>query len=248
MELTPRETEQRFFDQFVADHGDFNPFADRGWRTLERRFCAMVAPPPGADLLDIGCGTGQSRQIYRSHVARYTGIDLSPAAIASAQARFAGDEWQVADACRLPFPAGRFDVVAFSSVLHHIPDFGSAIAEAFRLLKPGGRVFAFDPNVFHPAMALFRHPRSPLYLRQGVSPNERPLAPAALRRAFEQAGFVAVRQRCQSDIPYRRIAPRLLNTMLTAYNVADWLWQRAGLARWFGTFVLSCATKPAGKS
>ena len=204
----------------------------------------MAAPPPGAALLDLGCGTGQSRRVYDGTFARYTGADLSPAAIAAARAAFPADEWVVADACRLPFEDGRFDVVAFSSLLHHIPDFPAAVREGFRVLKPGGVPFAFDPNVFHPAMALFRHPRSPLYLSQGVSPNERPLRPTVLRSAFEAAGFGDVRQRCQSDIPYRKVAPRLLNAALSAYNVADWVWEAAGLGRWFGTFVITCGTKP----
>src|SRR5262249_12950872 len=143
-----------------------------------------------------------------------------------------------------PFAAGGFDVVAFSSVLHHMPDFPAALAEARRVLRPGGRAFAFDPNLLHPAMALFRHPRSPLYTAAGVSPAERPLAPRALRAAFQAAGFVRLRQRGQSDIPYRSVAPKLLNAAIGAYNACDRLWERVGLGRWFGTFVVTCGCKP----
>lgn len=241
---TVTEVEREFFDRLVAADGAFNPFADRGWQTLASRFRAMARPPAGADMLDLGCGTGQSRQIYAGNFARYTGADLSPGAVAAARAAFGSDEWVVADACKLPFPDGRFDVVAFSSLLHHIPDYPVAVREGFRVLKPGGTAFAYDPNVYHPAMALFRHPRSPLYLSAGVSPNERPLRPSALWAAFDGAGFVNVRQRCQSDIPYRAVAPRLLNAMLAGYNVADWVWERAGLGRWFGTFAITCGDKP----
>ena len=112
------------------------------------------------------------------------------------------------------------------------------------MLVPGGRVFAFDPNVYHPAMALFRHPSSPLYIAEGVSPHERPLRPSTLRRAFVEAGFVDVRQHCQADIPYREVAPPLINACLWLYNAADWLLQRSGLARWFGTFVVTAAQAP----
>ena len=204
----------------------------------------MVKPPPGVVLLDVGCGTGRSRQIYAGSFARYTGVDLSAAALAAARREFPADEWVEADACRLPFPDHQFDVVAFSSLLHHIPDFPVAVREGFRVLRPGGVAFAYDPNVRHPAMALFRHPRSPLYLKQGVSPNERPLRPSALRAAFEATGFVNIRQRCQSDIPYRKVAPKLLNAVLGLYNVADWVWERVGLGRVFGTFVITVAEKP----
>ena len=105
-------------------------------------------------------------------------------------------------------------------------------------------MFAFDPNLLHPAMALFRHPRSPLYQTAGVSPNERPLLPSALRQAVVGAGFIGLRQHCQSNIAYRKVAPRLLNALLGAYNVADRLWEHFGLGRWFGAFIVTAADKP----
>jgi len=244
MSSATAERERAYFDQFVRDCGDFNPFADRGWRTLARRFDDFVAPRRPIELLDVGCGTGQSRKIYAAHVGRYVGVDLSPGAIEAARGRFPNDHWLVADACSLPVPDACFDVVAFSSVLHHIPDYSRALREARRVLRSGGWAFAFDPNLLHPAMALFRHPSSPLYSSQGVSPDERPLMPGSLRRAFAEAGFTACRQRGQSDIPYRQVAPRLLNAALGAYNVSDWLWERVGLGRWFGTFVITAGRKP----
>ncbi len=62
---------------------------------------------------------------------------------------------------------------------------------------------------------------------------------AALRRAFEAAGLDAVGQRCQSNLPYRQVAPRLLNRCLPVYNALDWIWEYSGAARWFGTFVVT---------
>jgi SAM-dependent methyltransferase len=239
------QRERDHFDRLIRDRGDFNPFADRGWRTLARRFEAFVAPERPLDVLDVGCGAGRSRQLYAAHTAHYVGVDLSAEAVALARARFPASEWQVADACDLPFPSRSFDIVAFSSVLHHIPNFTDALREAARVLRPGGRAFAFDPNLLHPAMALFRHPSSPLYSPEGVSPDERPLLPKELRRAFAAAGFVDLLQRGQSDIPYRSVAPRLLNACLSAYNLADRVWERVGLGRWFGTFVVTCGRKPA---
>jgi SAM-dependent methyltransferase len=242
------DRERTFFDQYVADHGDFNPFAPRGWQTLARRFREMAAPRPTDRLLDIGCGTGHSRAVYAGAVGRYLGVDLSPASIAAARLAHPEDEWHVADACALPFAEQSFDVVAFSSVLHHIPDFPRAVREAHRVLRPGGVTFAFDPNLLHPAMALFRHPASPGYIAEGVSPNERPLLPSDLATAFRRAGFARVRQRAQSDIPYRAVAPRRLNAALSAYNLADWVWERLGLGLVFGTFILTCGRKSGGSA
>ena len=239
-----RQREAAFFDRHVQEHGDFNPFAERGWRNLARRFEDWAGLTRPAVILDLGCGTGQSRQIYRGHARMYIGADLSPQAIAAAAHKFPLDHWQVADACELPFDADAFDVVAFSSVLHHIPSFPRAVAEARRVVKPGGFVFAFDPNLLHPAMAIFRWPRSPLYIATGVSPNERPLLPRELRRAFTGAGLVQIRQRGQADVPYRAVAPRLLNALLGLYNAGDRALEAIGLGRWLGPFIITAGRKP----
>lgn len=239
-------SEAEFFDQHIGDKGDFNPFADRGWDTLRKRFeeMALASARGKVDLLDVGCGTGQSRRIYAGHTKRYVGIDLSSRAIEVASASHPDAEWKVADAAATPFDAGSFDVVAFSSVLHHIPDFTRVLVEARRVLRPGGVVFAFDPNLRHPAMFMFRHPKSPFYLAEGVSPNECPLLPGQLKRAFAAAGLVDIRQRCQADIPYRAVAPKLINALLSVYNAGDRVMEKLGIGRLVGSFVITSARAP----
>jgi SAM-dependent methyltransferase len=240
--------EQQFFDSLVRDQGSFNPFSDRGWQTLERRFLEFVCPKGHERLLDIGCGTGESRKLYYAHVASYTGVDLSKESIEFAKQRFPACAWKIANACELPFEDSSFDLVAFSSVLHHIDNYEDALAEAHRVLKAGGRVFAFDPNARHPAMALFRNPDSPFYLSEGVSPNERPLQASELASKFRTTGFADIQQRCQSDIPYRAVAPRLINSVLTAYNAVDRFWEAVGLGRHYGTFVVTSGTRSGTES
>jgi dolichol-phosphate mannosyltransferase len=259
--------EGEYFDSVVALEHDFNPFADRAWRTLRKQFKRRVAhtlappdagsevlrragsPPdfttaPKPRLLEVGCGTGQSLRIYQDLYSTHIGADLSEAALRVAASKFPHSQWVRTDATQLPFADASFDVVAFSSVLHHIPDYTAAIKEAARVLRPGGRVFAFDPNLLHPAMLFFRWPKNPFYISAGVSPNERPLLARDLRQAFQEAGFQDVMARGQSNIPYRRVAPRLLNLLLTLHNVADWYLQYSGLGRWFGIFVVTTAQKP----
>lgn len=251
-DLTPANTtpsasdvESRYFDRLVRERGDFDPFAPRGWRTIARRYREMARPAAAIRLLDVGCGTGQSRQIYDQAGVEYHGIDLSFEALTVARGKGRRGAWQQADACCLPFADASFDVVAFSSVLHHIPERHTALREAWRVLRPDGSVFAFDPNLRHPAMALFRWPRSPLYIAEGVSPNESPLPPGKLRREFQEAGFTQIVQRCQSDIPYRYVAPRAIRALLACYNLADRAFEWSGLGRWFGTFVVTSGRRMA---
>ena len=235
--------EREYFDQLVEKQGDFNPFTQDGWNSLRKQFRKSTSPSTPIRILDIGCGTGQSRQIYIDNASYYLGVDLSAQSIAVAKAKFLESEWQVADARNLPLASESFDLVAFSSVLHHIPNFTEALKEAGRVLRPGGIVFAFDPNLLHPAMALLRHPKSPFYLSQGVSPDERPLLPSTLKNAFQQAGLTHIRQRCLSNLPYRAVAPRGINAFLSIYNQADRLWAWSGLGYFFGTFVITWARK-----
>jgi hypothetical protein len=72
--------------------------------------------------------------------------------------------------------------------------------------------------------------------------------PRRLHDAFGAAGFIDIRQRCQADIPYRSVAPPLLNAMLSLYNAGDWLMARTQLDRIFGTFVITAARKPSAST
>ena len=248
---TAAAREARHFDQLVGETGDFNPLTAHAWSTLARRFSEAVPSSEPLRLLDVGCGTGHSRQIYAARSRAYFGLDVSLVSlqVARRRSRVPGEEkpggWLRGDAFRLPFGDSALDAVAFSSVLHHLPDRPAALREAHRVLRAGGRVFAFDPNLLHPAMALFRHPRSPFYDPRGVSPDEKPLLPSALRRDFAAAGFTAVRQRCQSDLPYRAVSPRGLDALLPIYNRLDWLWEKSALGRLFGAFAITWAQRSA---
>jgi ubiquinone/menaquinone biosynthesis C-methylase UbiE len=97
---------------------------------------------PGFEVLDVGCGTGGfAREIARVAGARVTGCDRSERFLEHAQ-RLAGSSvrWIRADAERLPFEPGSFDRVLLSLVLHQLSEPAGAVAEAFRVLRPGGIV------------------------------------------------------------------------------------------------------------
>ena len=237
--------EAEVFDALVAAHGDFNPFTESGWSTLKVGFENLVGPGCGLRLLDLGCGTGQSAQLYLDRSRAYVGCDLSFSSLTIARRQQRAEHWINGDATRLPFADDSFDAVCFSSILHHLPaNYSDALREAVRVVRSGGFVFAFDPNVLHPAMALLRHPSSPFYDPQGVSPQERPLLPGRLRRQFRQAGLDRVRQRALAGIEYRSVALDAANRLLPAYHLADRLLAVSGLGRWFGAFALTVGRRP----
>lgn len=94
------------------------------------------------DVLEIGVGLGADHQRFAQAGARLAGIDLTPRAIEHTQRRLAAfglpSRLQVGDAENLPFVDASFDLVYSWGVLHHSPDTRRAVAEVFRVLKPGG--------------------------------------------------------------------------------------------------------------
>ena len=116
--------------------------------TVER---AMLMP--GESVLDVGCGTGGVTLPARQRVGEKgiaAGIDPAPEMIAFARqkAHRAGLEidFRVGVIESLPFPDASFDVVTSSLMMHHLPAHlqGRGVAEIFRVLKPGGRIFIAD--------------------------------------------------------------------------------------------------------
>ena len=104
---------------------------------------ADFASTKGLRVLEIGCGLGTDGAQFAEAGAIYTGVDLTEAAIELARKRFQlfnlPGEFRVADAERLDFPDESFDIVYSHGVLHHTPDTEAAVAEVYRVLKPGGR-------------------------------------------------------------------------------------------------------------
>ena len=111
---------------------------------------AILGRLPGriASLLDIGTGTGRMLELLSPRAARAIGIDVSPEMLAIARDRLAGianAQVRLGDLYRLPFENGAgFDAVLFHQVLHYLDDPGAAVAEAARVMAPGGHLLIAD--------------------------------------------------------------------------------------------------------
>lgn len=112
---------------------DVEAFAINYWRFDEVH---------GKSLLDIGCGPGWLTVMYAKHGANVTAIDLTSQALVLTKAALSENKvsasLKVASAEQLPFPDKSFDVVVSSGVLHHTPDYRSAIRESYRVTRDGG--------------------------------------------------------------------------------------------------------------
>lgn len=110
------------------------PFAALHW--LARARGALIPAPAHEDaaLLDLGCGGG----LLAPHVTgyRHVGVDVSASALAVAASH--GVEPVLADVADLPFEDESFDVVAAGEIFEHVEDLERVVAEATRVLRPGG--------------------------------------------------------------------------------------------------------------
>jgi ubiquinone/menaquinone biosynthesis C-methylase UbiE len=111
--------------------------------------CAQAA----GDVLEVAVGTGRNLPFYGPRVSSLTGIDLSPGmlAIARDRARELGREadLRTGNAEALDFGEASFDMVICTLSLCSIPDDHAAIAEMYRVLKPGGQLVLFDHVASH---------------------------------------------------------------------------------------------------
>ncbi len=113
-----------------------------------------LALEPGERVLDIGSGPGLMAAEMAATVGpagRIDGIDVSEAMLVIAAEQPRGEmsapmAFTVAAATAIPFPDGTFDAVVSTQVYEYVRDVSLALAEACRVLKPGGRIVILDTD------------------------------------------------------------------------------------------------------
>lgn len=141
------------------------------WRAFARRLVswATMRTELSGDVLEIGGGSGaMAERLARMYPrSRVTMTDVDDAMVDSARARLArlpNAGVRRADSTALPYGEESFDVVVSFLMLHHVIDWEAAIAEAARVLRPGGRLVGYDFIETRFATVLHRVDRSPYRL------------------------------------------------------------------------------------
>lgn len=188
-----------------------------GWRNLfgleacfdefaHRTFDRFLEHHISGYTLSVGCGSDMKGQVR---------LDIEPTEATNI----------IGDACHLPFKDKSFDTVILIGVLHHIPNYEQAMKEAVRVCKKA--IAGREPNIFHPALCLFRY-----YLGLG---GERSLYIPKLKRMYEKEGFRLVEEewlyglkflgtltkRHDFLIRFDRIIPRFLRASWSYAYVRD---------------------------
>lgn len=140
-----------FDEQMIAAH--LNEFVESSFAD---NLAAVIAgsTQAGATLLDIGAGYGAFVLSCRRHGLDATGFELAGFEVDISRQRLVRGEptadpaavFRKGDAGRLPFADNAFEIVTLLNVLEHVPDFRQVLAEATRVLRPGGRLIVVCPN------------------------------------------------------------------------------------------------------
>jgi len=162
----------------------------------------------GADILEVGSGTGWFTVHARREGYGAVGVEISWELVEFARLRAAGSgidaTFHVARAEALPLADSSFDVVYANSVLEHVSGWEAALSEAWRVLRPGGLLFVGTTNRLYPISTEIDFPLYqwlPFSLQRGIAIRKKGadvmengfawnhFTPMGLGKALHRAGF-----------------------------------------------------------
>jgi ArsR family transcriptional regulator len=145
------DRQQRIDQWFEANAGEWDLLRRMGGDdgAVEQAVAVAAARPSIGRLLDIGTGTGRILELLAAAADSATGVDRSPEMLRIARGKLAAAGNQKADLLQadmraLPFPDAAFDTVTMHHVLHFADNPAAALAEAARMVAPGGKLIVAD--------------------------------------------------------------------------------------------------------
>lgn len=143
--LAERRTKSQEF--FSSSAGQWDRLRDELFGDRFHLAALAALAEPEWTVGDLGCGTGRVSEVFARFVARVVAVDGSAQMLQAARKRlqpYENVELRRGDLEALPIDDARLDVATMMLVLHHVPEPEKALAEAARVLKPGGRLIVAD--------------------------------------------------------------------------------------------------------
>jgi SAM-dependent methyltransferase len=115
---------------------------------LLRMAARFLGPLQELEVLDVGCGVGQTDRFLRPHVKELCGVDVSTEAIQLAQAHNPDVRYLAYDGSNLPFSDNTYDLAFAMCVMHHVrpEEWSDLLGEMKRVVRPGGIVAVYEHN------------------------------------------------------------------------------------------------------
>jgi SAM-dependent methyltransferase len=188
----------------------------------------------GLTIADVGSAAGVSAALFAAQGAKVLGIEIAPELVAQAKNLWRDYaeriDFTVGDAESLDLPDASLDAVFFGGVLHHIPQLDQVYAEAYRVLRPGGKLVAIEPNRLD-FLELIEWGVADL--RGKLTPNEYPVDPQLMKKDLKATGFVRSRfWTTRHDIPVLAQVPLLKYV----FNRKRGYWMKRPLLRLINAF------------
>lgn len=157
---------------------------------LQKRVIALLNLREGQRFLDLGCGTGWAVRYAASIVqnkGEFYGIDISPKMLEKAKESCGSCEnihFYGADVETLPFENDYFDFIICTNSFHHYFTPSKVLAEVYRVLKPGGKLFILDATADGPIIKIMDN-----WIRKRDPTHVRMYSTRELRALFSSAGL-----------------------------------------------------------
>jgi HAD superfamily hydrolase (TIGR01549 family) len=141
-------------DELAVTYEHPEPYKRFFYGTRLQAVLRALDPQPGERIVDVGCGSGlYARELVRRG-ATVTATEYAPSSLAQARHNVgglaAGVEFRLEDAQELTFSDSSFDKVLLTEVIEHLPRPAKAVAEAARVLRPGGLLVVSTPSRYSP--------------------------------------------------------------------------------------------------
>lgn len=238
-----KQKEINFFDNLASEQ-EYNVFTDEANQKIINTVLTLSKLKPGAQIVDLGCGSGIFTQLFQQRGYDCIGLDLSQKLLQLGKLQEPTIHYLQGDVEALPFSDNSLDMIVLSCLVHHLPDPTLSASEVFRVLKPKGQFVAFDPNRLNPFMYLYRDRSSPFYSSKGVTENERPVLPYKIRDTFDKVGF-KTKSHYVDSLSFRYVESDAAKGFLPIYNFIDRTFFKLKIMQPFRAFVFTHGIKPA---
>ena len=183
-----------FYEHWIEKHDIYEVYPDWEYkRILEKT--RITEEKKDQKVLDVGCGSGAFTIRLAQMGFQTVGVDISPRMIEVAKKltlererereRLKNVEYYVSDLLNLPFDVNSFDIIFAGAALHHLPDdLDKCAVEFYRILKPNGKVFMFEPYALNLNSFLWYRVFS-----YHLTKDERALIPNRVKKIFTEKGF-----------------------------------------------------------